>query len=266
MYCRPQGEETMNRLPLWSLFKTATKTQARPRLTGGQASRPCIEALEDRYLPSFALPVPQDIGPRPTALAAADFNGDGDLDLAAAHEHQSTVGVILVDGTGSFQAPRNSGVGVGRARLLLAADVNRDGRSDLVTLNDVGDPALTDDVSVLLSNTDGTFQAPRSVELPGQFPPGYTGTDPVPQLAQSVTVGELNNDGNADLVLTAVTFVLVGYDDEFGNPIYNGYFYFNALLGDRQGSFHPALTELNQVDGPPALGDFNGDEWLDVAY
>ncbi len=68
-------------------FNTATDTPE-PR-----ASRPCVELLEDRCVPSFSQPVevggeqpitPGSGGYYPQSMVTADFNGDGRLDLATA--------------------------------------------------------------------------------------------------------------------------------------------------------------------------------------
>ena len=44
-------------------------------------------------------------GPGPTAVTAADLDGDGDVDLATVNNGDSTVTVLLGDGTGWFSAP-----------------------------------------------------------------------------------------------------------------------------------------------------------------
>ena len=63
--------------------------------------------------------------------------------------------VLLGNGDGTFQPERRFPFEEPLSSLL-AADVNGDGRPDLVTAND-----YSDDVSVLLGNGDGTFQAER---------------------------------------------------------------------------------------------------------
>jgi hypothetical protein len=64
---------------------------------------------------------------------------------------------------------------------LTVGDFNGDGKLDIVTAN-------TSDVSVLLGNGKGTL--PHSIVLPGQLPPGYTGSTTLPQISYSVAVGD----------------------------------------------------------------------------
>src|SRR3954465_6031040 len=80
----------------------------------------------------------------------------------------------------SFAAPLSYAAGTNPV-AVATGDVNGDGRSDVVTAN-----PTTNNVSVLLSNANGTLQAAQ------QF---ATGTGP-----RSVAIGDVNNDGKQDIV------------------------------------------------------------------
>jgi hypothetical protein len=72
-------------------------------------------------------------------LAVADFDGDGRLDVALHDNATSTTLVMLNQGDGTFARPVSYGV-CGSAyglfpRAVFAADLNHDGRPDLLTLN-----------------------------------------------------------------------------------------------------------------------------------
>jgi hypothetical protein len=127
--------------------------------------------------------VTSDAGAAPLALAVADFNGDGNPDLAVTQFDGNTVNVLLGNGDGTFQTGPSYTVGSGLHSSPFAvavADFNRDGISDLVTAN-----YNSDNVSVLLGNGDGTFQAATNYD-----------TD---LNAVSVAVGDFNGDGFPDL-------------------------------------------------------------------
>jgi hypothetical protein len=86
-------------------------------------------------------------GPGPSALAVADLNGDGFLDVAVANETGSSVSILLGDGTGNLtlQTSPASPTTNSSPVSIAIGDFNGDGGMDLVTAN-----ANAADVSVLL--------------------------------------------------------------------------------------------------------------------
>ena len=119
----------------------------------------------------FALPVVYPMGKTPWAMTAADFDGDGDIDLAATSDTWLTTQVVLNDGSGVFGGVA-SYAGVGW-QWLTTADPDFDGDGDLVGAS-----------AILRSNGDGTFGFPA---------PLITGP-----AAQSVAPADLNGDGKVD--------------------------------------------------------------------
>jgi hypothetical protein len=225
---------------------------------------------------------------------AADFNGDGNLDLAAPGAG-NIVTVYLGTGSGTFLAPptvdtgANNGLGI-TLMGILAADLNGDGKPDLLSFgvdqND-GDGYI----SVLISKGNGTFQAP-SLDLGAS-------------MAVGGAVGDFNKDGKPDLVTVGFgeVAVLLGngdgtfqaetsYTDTFQSAIAIGIGDFNGdgnqdlivagrpsptspgsagaldlFLGNGDGTFGFATNVATIANQPVALvvGDFNGDGKPDVA-
>jgi hypothetical protein len=124
-------------------------------------------------------PIP--LGQNLSAIATADFNGDGKLDLAATDSAGNAVIILLGNGDGTFGAPTTIPVGNG-PDAIVAADFNNDGKLDLAVAN-YGDGTIT----LLLGNGDGTFtQAAGSPFTVGQHP-------------YQITVADFNGDGKIDL-------------------------------------------------------------------
>jgi hypothetical protein len=95
---------------------------------------------------TFRAPVHYFAGAHPIYVTAADFNGDGKLDLAVRYLNGFGVSVMLGNGDGTFQPPfgfdalNNSSMGA-----LAFGDLNGDGKPDLAL------PNLATSISVLLN-------------------------------------------------------------------------------------------------------------------
>jgi hypothetical protein len=128
------------------------------------------------------------------AIAAGDLNGDGHPDLAVANFSANggggdgVLGVLLGNGDGTFQPAVTYDSGGSTANSLAIADVNGDGKPDLVVSNECSTKCTTHGVvAVLLGNGDGTFK--KAVKYPAGDGPG------------SVVVVDVNGDGKPDAVV-----------------------------------------------------------------
>src|SRR5580658_2040523 len=124
------------------------------------------------------------------SLAVADVNGDGKPDLIVANPSYGvgSIGVLLGNGDGTFQpVALNTSVGqVGEFNALAVADVNGDGKLDLVVV--VCCASNGDfEAAVLLGNGDGTFQSAVTYDGGGLQ-------------ESSLVVGDVNGDGRPDIV------------------------------------------------------------------
>ncbi|HEY7154254.1 MAG TPA: FG-GAP-like repeat-containing protein [Gemmataceae bacterium] len=208
-------------------------------------SKACFEALEARQLLSFSPATSFPVGASPQAIATADFNNDGRLDVATANSGSDSVSVLLGNGNGSFQPAKTAATGPYPVSLA-AGDFNADGKLDLAIANqDVFTDTGDSDVSILLGKGDGTFAAAVALNISEFY-------------SWSIATGDLNADGKLDLVVTSD-------NDGAGG-------YMSTLLGHGDGTFAAASTYgpyfgpsgVNQLLGS-VLADVNGDGKLDVA-
>ena len=167
----------------------------------------------------------------PSTTAAADFDGDGNLDLAVATA--TDVALLIGNGDGTFADPVDLGDDTG-PRLIEAVDLDADGDTDLVGLA-ANRPGST--VFVLLNNGDGSFPKPVDVNLSaGDTPVGLVAAD-------------LDNDADLDLAVahSASRNVLV-------------------LLNRGNGTFFAARTYDVDLNAQAVVSaDFNGDGANDLA-
>ena len=175
----------------------------------------------------------------PSSLVAWDFDGDGNLDLAAADGSGNEVGILHGNGDGTFVWTATYAVDLKPASLVVT-DFNNDGIADIVVAsgNDsiLGPDTGSGNISVLLGNGDGTFRGTKI------YPAGE-GTN-------SVTIADFNKDGNADLVVA----------NQFGNPFVELY------QGNGDGTFG-AGTILHPFGAVKSLvsADFDNDGNPDLA-
>jgi hypothetical protein len=215
----------------------------------GGASTAGDYSLRFMNLDQFATPSSPSLvfaaGAGPSTVAVGDLNGDGKPDLVVADAVSNTVSVLLGNGDGTFQAPRQYAIGAFKSpnpmggsygvpnfrRQVVIADFNRDGIPDIAVTNyDSGD------VSVLLGRGDGTFEPQRRFDAT---------TSPV-----SLAVGDFNGDGIPDL---AAIDSLGSVDSTVA-----------ILLGRGDGTFQPertfaALTGPGYPTSALTVGDLNHD-------
>lgn len=229
---------------------------------------------------------PLNLGSRPSDLAVGDLNKDGRLDVVTCND-DDTVKVLLNDGRGGFVPAPGSPIKAA-AHLLDLGDVNNDRNLDLalthhdslgvqiflgagngrfspapgspfiahqgdkahnhgLTLSDLNSDRNLDlttsnqddnSVSVLLGNGRGSF-------APAAGSPFAVGRAPYPH-----AVGDVNKDGNLDIVTPNVG----------GDSV-------SVLLGNGRGEFRTATNSPFSVAGRPfyvAVGDVNGDSNPDL--
>ena len=182
---------------------------------------------------TFSVHMTHGLGLRPTSMALGDLDGDGDLDIAVADEHDNVVTTYRNDGDATFVFIE--GYSTGLTFSIALGDLNGDGALDLVTGN-----WFENGVSVRLNNGDGTFGSSVTYDS-GAMP-------------HSVAIGDLDGDGDADLVVSNA-----GTTFDIGTTV-------SVLQNNGDGTFSaPVAFDVGDIPFGVHLADLDGDGDLDLA-
>jgi hypothetical protein len=165
-----------------------------------------------------------------TSIVAADFDGDGAIDLFVPHRDGGQSVVLWNDGNGHFPTSTKVGPATAWIRMGAAGDFDGDGRLDLAIIDEQKQAAF-----VIFNRGQRRFGDLE--RLPGRPRPPY-----------ALAVADLNRDGRPDIV--------VGYVEMPGSV------YFNTGQGR-------TFREVPWNDGKGtvyglAFADFDGDGWPDI--
>ena len=183
-------------------------------------------------------------GSVPAAIGNADLNHDGHLDLVTTNANDGTVSVFLGAGGGTFAASGSPIAAGSDPDGLAIGDLNGDGIPD-IAVTDGGQAVAHQLVTILLGKGDGTFTTLAPLTLSSEQDSQTSNF-----YASSIAMGDVNNDGRADLVVgSSATGTIV-------------------LLGNGDGTFR--FGEQNSTGGSDiyapslALADVNSDGRLDI--
>ncbi len=181
-------------------------------------------------------------GTTPSSIVAADFNQDGNMDVATSNPGTNTAVILVGNGTGVLTRKPVQAAGTDPI-ALATTDVNNDGYPDVVAFDKLS--ASSGAVTVLLGYGDGTLQAPQTISE--SFLPGT-----------QAAVADFNLDGSPDLAVTRQNTSQV-------SVLLNNILETQYPDGRSFTAYNPLATGMGNFADSIAVGDFNRDGKLDVA-
>lgn len=179
----------------------------------------------------------------PRDLKLADFDGDGAKDIAAVFHTTGEIGLWKGGGKGLFESVTRFPTRGRLPGVLLAGDVNLDGKTDLVVAH-----THTDDSIVILYGDGGfSFSVAQEILLAAN-------REQLDHELRDIVMDDFNGDGRLDLAAAAFhsgkVFALINVSDSQA----------------KEQRFHQEVYPLREGK-PRALctGDFNKDEKRDLA-
>ncbi len=177
---------------------------------------------------------PFTAGQNPADIATADFNSDGNQDIAIANHGVKLVTVLLGNGNGQFSFAPGSPFPVEsnpHPHGIAVADFNEDKKPDIAI-----DSWAENKVLLMFGKGDGAFQTPGVKFDAGKMPYHRLGT------------ADVDQDGNADIVTSNFEGASV-----------------SVLFGDGRGQF-----TRKDFPAPPnpfgvVIAELNGDRNFDIA-
>jgi Bacterial type II and III secretion system protein/FG-GAP-like repeat len=235
------------------------------------------------------------VGTSPSAIVAANFHdlsSSTTTDLAVANQADGTISILQGNGDGTFQTATTVQLPAGLEPTALAAyDFNGDGHEDLVVTS-TNASGTAGNVSILLGNGDGTFQAPTLAAsvpagvmpvsvLVANFNTTLAGVDVAVSNQSDNTISIFHVDpggaftsatplliqlpaGYKPAGLASGTFTNSGHTDLVASDEGNNSV--SVFLGNGDGTFQ-TRTDYATGNSPiyVATGDFNGDGITDLA-
>jgi hypothetical protein len=215
-----------------------------------------------------------------------DFNGDGNLDFVSGAA--GSLAVHLGNGDGTFRSPRTV---TDANYYVVAADMNHDGKTDLVVLNS------SSTLQIWISKGDGTFSKGQTVSFTskasnylrlvtgdfdgdsnpdiayvspqntttvvdiwygdgaGHLGPVYTATDPKKYYDEGAFVADINNDGRSDIIATP-------YQGDQGDTLPG----LAIFSGNANRTLSYSTIATNNCVYGATVADFNGDGLNDLLF
>jgi hypothetical protein len=179
---------------------------------------------------TFDVPLAQAFGNQSNGIAAADLNGDDETDLVLSNSGNSTISILMNNGTGTFAETASHAVAF-RPMHVITAKLDGDADLDIAVINQ---NAAT--VSILLNDGTGTFTS--NVQYTAGMYPRF------------VAAGDLDGDTDLDLAVAGGGFLSILLNNGSGafatlTDTFLGGYIQSAAIGNLDGDLDNDIVVTN---------------------
>ncbi|CAF4017853.1 unnamed protein product, partial [Adineta steineri] len=173
-------------------------------------------------------------GSQPAGVIVADLNNDNQLDIIITNSGTNNIGIFLAFGNGSFSTQTTYSTGINSApQSAITGHFNNDSYLDIAVAN-----FHFSGIGVFFGRGNGTFTDQTFF---------FTGSGSGPN---SIVTGDLNNDGQLDIIVSLYFNLAIDIFLSFGNGTFASPVSYSTGSGSQPQSIN--------------IGDFNNDYKLDI--
>jgi len=180
---------------------------------------------------------------RAQSVRTADIDGDGDMDVLSASKFDNKIAWYENDGDGNFGSQQIISVNARWARAVYAGDLDGDGDTDVLSASQYDDK-----IAWYENDGSGSFGSQRVINSPDTDDNPNNDVNGNADGATSVHTGDLDNDGDLDVLATSENDDKIAWYENDGSGSFGPQRVITASAGRVQSVYAADIDEDGKLD------------------